>query len=249
MTSDPSVDLGRSRSVGQILRSTLALYTAYPWLFLVLAAAVMAPWDLVKLLITGHGPLGHAHHESFVEAQSLQLFDLVLIGPLIPALHAQAVVVIGDGVRPRLGSVASKGMRALPVVAIAAGLAGIAIEIGFFALLIPGILLWVRFSVVAQAAAIEQQGIRAAWRRSRQLARNHERHIFGLLLAIGLLTVGVVLGAFALTTGGATSPGAVALGIAIDTVLASLTALATALLYFDLLARQTEAPAVVPMTA
>lgn len=243
MGSDPTVDLERSRSVGQILRSTLTLYATYPWLFLSLAAAVMAPWDLVKLLITGHGPLGHAHHESFVETQSLKLFDLVLIGPLISALHAQAVLAIGDGARPRLGTVASNGVRALPVVAVAVGLAGIAIGIGFFALLVPGIILWVRFSVVAQAAAIERKGVRPAWRRSRELTRGHGLHIFGLLLAVGVLTVGIVLGAFALTTGAATSPGAVALGIAIDTVLASFTALATALLYFDLLARQAEVPA------
>lgn len=43
------IDLNRSRSVMEVMRSTLGLYGSYPWLLLILALGVMALWDLAKL--------------------------------------------------------------------------------------------------------------------------------------------------------------------------------------------------------
>jgi hypothetical protein len=182
-----------------------------------------------------------------LEREALNLLSLLLVGPLISALHVHAVVVIGEGRRPRIASVALSGVRVLPIVAIAALVAGVGIEIGFFALLIPGIVLWIRLSVVAQAAAIEQDGVRPALRRSWQLTHPHQEHILGLLFVVGVLAVGVAVGALALTTGSGSSPGTVALGIALNTIVTSFTALTTAVLYFDLLAREANpAPRRVP---
>jgi hypothetical protein len=239
-----TIDLSRDRSAAEIVRSTLSLYGDYPWLFLILAVVVMAPWDLAKLAVTGIGPLGHTSHVGFLERESLGLLDLLLISPLISAMHVQAVVVIGDAQRPRLGAVASKGLRVLPVVGVAALIAGVGVEIGFFALVIPGIVLWIRLLVVPQAAAIERNGVRDALRSSWRLTRDHGSHTFGLLLAMVIPTLGVVLGVRALDVGSSTSAGNVALGIAVNTIIASFTALVTALLYFDLLARQEQTRAV-----
>jgi hypothetical protein len=134
--------------------------------------------------------------------------------------------------------VASKGLRVLPVVGVSALIAGIGVEIGLFALAIPGIVLWIRLSVVPQAAAIEWGGVREALRRSWRLTHGHGSHILGLFFVFAIPTLGLVFGARALDAGSNTSAGNVALGIALDTIIASFTALATALLYFDLLARQ-----------
>jgi hypothetical protein len=244
MASTPALALDRTRSVRDILRSTLRLYSEYPWLFWTLALAVMAPWDLVKLAITGVGPIGHAHREGFVERESIALLGATLVVALISALHVHALVMIGQGRRPRLGSVAWSGVRVLPIVGAAAIIAAIGTEVGFFALVIPGIVLWIRWIVVAQAAAIEQPGVRPALRRSWQLTRGHERHVLGLILLVGVLVAAVGIGAGLLTNGRGTSPGAVAVGIVINTLIASFNALTTALLYFDLLARQEEAQAI-----
>lgn len=244
MESTPAIELDRTRSVGNILRSTLQLYSSYPWLFWTLALAVMLPWDLAKLAITGVGPFGHAPHEGFLEHESLQLFGATLIVALISALHVHAIVAIGEGQRPRLGSVAWSGVRVLPIVGAAAIIADVGTELGFFALLIPGIVLWIRLIVVAQAAAIERAGVRPALRRSWQLTRGHEWHVLGLILVVGVLVATVSVGAFLLTTGSGTSAGAVALGIVVNTVLASFSALTTALLYFDLRSRQEETQAI-----
>jgi len=198
---------------------------------------VVAPWELLRLLITGYGPLGH-FRESFLEKRSLELIDLSIVSPLISVMHVQAVVVIGEGRRPRLASVAMGGLRVLPVAGAAVVLAGVAIEIGFILLVIPGVLLAIRYAVVAQAAAVEQRGVRHAWRSSSELTSGYGWHVFGLFVVGGVPLAGVDVAALLLTTGAGTSAASLALGIALHTVVASLTALATALLYFDLLARR-----------
>jgi len=248
------------RSVGEIVASTARLYGIYPWLFLILAAAVMAPWDLVRLAVTGYGSLGHGHHEGVVEELSLELLSLALVVPLIAALHIRAAVVIGKGGRPRLRGIARSGVRVLPLVAAAALVGSVGVTAAFvaiavalsavgagvlaFLLLIPGVLVFIRLSVVAQAAAVEQDGVIHALRRSWQITRGCGLHVFGLLFVVGAATkVAVALGGLAVTSASHPSPGAIALGIAVDSMVASFTALTAALLYFDLIARQGEATA------
>ncbi len=114
------------------------------------------------------------------------------------------------------------------------------VAVGFVLLIIPGILLSLRWSVVAQAAAIEQEGWWPALSRSAQLASRHYLHILGLLLLTGLLTVVVMRGAAAIPLGSSSGIASVALGIAVHTLTASFAALALALLYFDLRSRQAQ---------
>ncbi len=189
--------------------------------FWTLALAVMAPWDLAKLAITGVGPFGHVHHEGFLERESIALLGATLIVALISALHVHAVLVIGEGRRPRLASVAWSGVRVLPIVGAAAVIADIGTEVGLFALLIPGIVLWISWIVVAQAAAIEHAGVRSALRRSWQLTRGHERHVLGLIVVVGVPVAMLGVGAVLLTKGRGTSVGAVAVGIVINALIVS----------------------------
>lgn len=180
----PAIDLDRERSTWTILRHTGKLYRDYPWLFVLLAATVIVPWDLLKLGITGAAPFGNIRHAGFLEREPLDLLNLSVIDPLVSALHIHAVARIGRGQRPRFAAVAKRGVTVLPTVAVAALIAGLAIEIGLLALVIPGIILWVRLCVVAQAAAVEPGGVRVALRRSWRLTRLDQGHILGLLLLV-----------------------------------------------------------------
>lgn len=233
-----TTDIERQRSVGEILSLALSMYRRYPLLFAALAVGVIAPYELAKLALTGAGPFGGGGSG---DAGAIVLFELlyyVLVGPLISALHVHAVVEIGAGREPRLGPVALRGLRVLPVVAAAQIVAGILIALGFVALIIPGILLSLGWAVVAQTAAIDHEGWMSALGRSRKLTAGHYLHVFGLQLTIGLLTglVGFVAGVSA--TGNAASVASVLIGIVVYTVLASFTALTLAILYFDLRARE-----------
>lgn len=238
--SSQTIDLDQPRSISEIVSAALVLYRRYPWLFAILALGVIGPYELIVLALTGTGPLATGSHGSTEVSLLLDLLDLSLVGPLISALHVHAVVMIGDGATPRVGEVALRGLRVLGIVVAAQIMATLGIALGFIALIIPGILLSLRWAVVAQAAAIEQEGWLPALRRSGRLASGHYGHIFGLLFFTGLLTVIVTRGAAAIPLGSSSGVASVAFGIAVHTLTASFMALAAALLYFDLRSRQAE---------
>jgi hypothetical protein len=227
------IDLDEQRSVGGILSATTRLYRRFPLLFLVLAVAVMGPYELGVLAITGYGPLRHGH-ESALVSRLVSLLRTSLITPLISALHMHAVAVIREGIRPRLGSVALRGLKVLPVVAAAEIAANIGIALGFIALIIPGIILSLRWGVVAQAAAIERQGWEDALRSSARLTKGSYGRIFALLLLLGVVGFAVHRAASAIPLGSISGASSVVVGIAIDSVIASLGALVFAVVYFDL---------------
>ena len=239
MEASRTTDLNCERSVGEILRTSLDVYRRYPLLFATLAVGVIAPFEVLRLVVTGNGPLGSS---GSANTGTLLLFELgyyVLVGPLISALHVHAVVEIGEGRTPALGEVAMRGLRVLPVVAAAEIVAGILIALGFVAFIIPGVLLALRWSVVAQTAAVDHEGWLPALRRSSRLAAGSYRHIFRLLFAVGVLTFVVGLLAGAVTAGGrGTGVAPVLIGIVVYTLIASFSALTLAILYFDLRARE-----------
>jgi hypothetical protein len=236
------IELDRERSIGEILRATLVLYRAFPLLFLILAAAVIVPYDLGVLAVTGHGPFGGAH-DNFGVRQLLNVLRFLLISPLISALHVHAVVMIGQSRRPQLAEVALLGLRVLPVVSAAEIVANVGILLGILAFIVPGVLLALRWSVVAQSAAVEHDGWLPALRRSRMLTADHYGHIFGLSVVAGAVTVGLRLGVATISFGGTSGAASVTLGLVVDTILASFSALTFAVLYFDLCAREAQPPA------
>jgi hypothetical protein len=230
------IGLDAERSTRQILTAGWALYRRFPWLFLTLAVAVMAPFDLAVLAILGVAPL-HGHHQSFPASLALTLLRGSLIGPLISALHIHALVVIGRGERPRLREVAVRGLEVLPVVVAADAVATVAAWVGFLLIVIPGVIATLMLAVSAQAAALERQGWIGALRRSRDLTDDHYLHVFTVLLWPGLLGAAALFGVGELPLRHPTGVASVLVGIAVESLVASYSALTLALLYFDLKSR------------
>lgn len=236
------LDASKPRSIAQIVRAAGALYWRYPLLFAILAAAAMVPFELIVLAATGYGPLRHGH-ENLGVSWLLLLIRSSLITPLISALHMHAVVTIAERRRPRLVEVARRGAMVLPVVAAAEIVADIGIFLGSIALVVPGILLAVRWAVVAQAAALEGEDWVDALRSSRRLTSGHGWHVVGLILLVGVLNAAVLFGARSIPLGSSSGAGSVAVGTTVETLVASFSALTLALLYFDLQARREVASA------
>lgn len=232
----PTPDPEQPRSARRLVAATLVLYRRYPLLFFILAAGVIVPYELIVLAATGAGPLAHASL-SFGLSSLLTLIELFLIGPLVSALHVHAVAEVKREREPELASVARQGLRVLPVVAAATIVSWLGITLGFFALVVPGIILMLRWYVVAQAAAIEHEGWLPALRRSRQLTKGHYGHIFVFAIYTGLITtVPTLLIGFAFGHH-STTVTSFLVGVLLQVLTWSFGALATALLYFDLRAR------------
>jgi hypothetical protein len=224
------------RSAGRLVIATLKLYRRYPLLFLILAASVIIPYELLVLAVAGSSQ-GAGDGASFAVEVPVGLAYWFLVTPLVSSLHVHAVTEVKNGREPRIGTVALHGLKVLPVVAAAAIASTIGIMLGFLALVIPGIILILRWAVVAQVAAIEHEGWIPALRRSADLSDGHYMHIFVFAFIAGVIANAPAVLAGVLIGFENTSAGAIVLSVAFSVVAASFAALAYALLYYDLLAR------------
>ncbi len=238
-----SVDLKRPKSVGELIADAVRCYRLYPGLFAQITLAVVVPYAMIVLLIDGRGLLSQGGGGASTALLVLVL-DLLLVGPLISALHVNAVVEIGQRRHPRVSAVLARGARVLPVVAAAQIVAAFGTSVGFILLIVPGVLLMARWAVVAQAAALENVSWIGALRRSGELTAGCYLHVLGLLISVAVINVVIArIGTALAGSGSGRSVVAVILGIVFEMVTLSFSALTSAMLYFDLQARQ-RAPAV-----
>jgi hypothetical protein len=226
----------RGRSTPRLIADTFGLYRRYPLLFFALAAAVIVPYELIVLAVTGDGGSTRSNADVTTELV-LTVLDLFLVASLVSALHVHGVADVRRGEEPRFGPIARRGLAALPVVCAATIMATFGIFLGSL-LIVPGLILWIRWLVVAQAAAIERDGWIAALRRSWALTQRTWLHALVFLVCITLIAgVPAVLLNLAL----ADQPTTVATflaGTLLTVIVISFSALATGLLYFDLRTRR-----------
>jgi hypothetical protein len=234
MKGRANVELDRPRSATELLGVTFQLYGRYPLLFPILAAGVVVPYLLIVLAITGQGPFEH-RHLSFVAGQLLSLSDVILVWPLVSALHVHAVRDVADGKEPHLVDVARRGLVGLPVVSAAVAITWVATTIGFFALFVPGVFLVLRWAVVAQTAALEGGSWRDALRRSANFTEDNYLHILGLFL-LSWLVVGLpsFLIGLLLFRNSDTTVVSFLVATTVWIIQSSFGALTTAVLFFDL---------------
>lgn len=241
MDGQAAIDLERPRSIPQLIGASFDLYFRVPILFVLLAAVVVVPWELVRLLITGAGPLGRVH-ESFLEGQLLTLPDYFLITPLVSALHVHAVREVGEGRRPGFVSTFRRSLPALPVVALATGVTWLGVTVGLFALVVPGFILLARWAVVSQSAALDGGSWTDAIRRSTDLTSGHRSHAFWTLIA-GWAVLGVPwFFLWKAVSHDTTTVASFVGGTAVEVVMRSFEAVVGAVLYFDLKGRAAVVP-------
>ncbi|HMT05631.1 MAG: hypothetical protein KDB48_02355 [Solirubrobacterales bacterium] len=144
-----------------------ALVLRITLLFSVLAAA------LTLLDLTG--PIGFAVSAGM----------LVLLGATYGGLITTVVCVPGqpDGIAELWGNVKPVLARLIWVTLITAAVA----ILGFFALIVPGLIIVTIWSVGGQVIVVERPGVQTALGRSFELVRGNGFRVFGYLLLLGLL--------------------------------------------------------------
>lgn len=237
-----NVPTARPLDLGGILDGAFSIYRGNVVALLGSVAVVVVPISLLEIVL---GPLG------FVVG--------VLVGVVTPAIGA---LVVGDVATGRVPSIGGVWRRLLPLVMplILTSLLVILAEVfGLILLVIPGVLCYVWFSLSAQVLAIENRRYGGAMARSRQLVKGSWWRVFGILIVISLVTgfgsfivSGVIqslLGIAGVGHGLSLIPKAgqqpdyssvsLVLSSAVGSVLvAPVTAVAIALLYFDLRLRK-----------
>lgn len=196
---------------------------------------MVAPYELLVLAATGRSPFAKQPH--LFTAIVLTVIEFVIVSPLISALYIHAVRSIDAGQAPRLSRVAVRGLAVLPTVAAAEIIATLGIAIGALAFIIPGVILLIRWAVVAQVAAVEDTDWVTALRRSGELTAGHYLHVLGVVFAAGVIAALVTNLGVTIVREQVTVP-ALTLGIVVETTARSFVALTLAVLFFDLLARR-----------
>ena len=153
-------------------------------------------------------------------------------GMVVEAAHD-----IMDGRRDHtVGSLLSSVRPVFLTLVFTGIVAGIAIAIGFVLLIVPGLFLMTIWALAAPVVVIERKGVMDALDRSRGLVRGHGWQVFAVIVV--LLLVNIVLGGVVQAILTAASDDV--LGFALSNLLTSvlvgpLSALAAAVLYFELL--------------
>jgi hypothetical protein len=233
------LNLGGTRTFGDLLADTVGLFTRHGTVFWSVTFLVVGP---AVLLIDG---VWGEQFENGVGAEGPAAYSLVsiaaflvVIPPIVTAMHVRVVQRLADGVRPTiLGAIREALGRLVPaVVTVALYVASVAV--GLALLVAPGIWFAVRYYFGAQAAVVDALGPVAALRRSGHVVGPEWGRCFGYLLGssfvLWLLTaiVSIPLAAIADALFGA--PGQVVASAVAQSAGTSLTALFGTLLFFEL---------------
>jgi hypothetical protein len=232
------LDLDRHRTLGELVGQTFELFGRHLATFLGLTLLVVAPIILVVDGGWGGALADGGDAEPSVGAATTSLaLSVVVIPPLVTALHVAVVQALGRGEQPAVGSALRAAAPRLAAAVGAVALYTMAVALGLLALVVPGVWLAVRWYFGAQAAVVDGLGPGDALRRSAQVVQTRWWRTFGVLIAFSLVTgvLGAGVGAIlrGIDNGAIYTSGYVLL----EAVVVSLTAIFGTLLFFDSRAR------------
>lgn len=241
MSDATPLDLDLPRGVGELLRTTLALFGRHSGLFLSMTLLVVAP---VTILVNGvwQGGLttGKGIGPVSIGAGLGVVVAMFSMPVLVTALHATVVRAMGEGRVPGVGeALRAAAPRFLPAVGAVLWYSLLA-GVGFLLLVVPGVWVLVSGYFAAQIAVLERRSPFAAVTRSVGFVRGRWWSTAGTLLA-GWLAWTVVFLPVDLAIG-RLHPGVayVTLLTVSSALKLSLSALFGTLLYFSLRASERE---------
>jgi hypothetical protein len=224
-----SLGLGEERAgdpdfrldVGSVIRRTFGIWAANLVSFSLVGLVAYLPALVLIALLAAAGSLNHL---------GVRVVDF--LGNILNLILAGAVTygVFRDlhGERAGAREVLGMGLSRLGGVWVTGVLMGVAVLVGLIALIVPGIVLLVRYWVAVPVAVIEAPGATASLSRSTELTQGNRWRVFAIAVVMGFVTiVGMfVLGILLALLDTAGSKGAASQAATSPLSLAALTVLA-----------------------
>ncbi len=217
--------------VGGVISRVWTIYVDQAPVLMPAAAVVFVATGIVAALLISGGTLG-----------GVLLAEVIAIvaGMLFTGMVVELVADVQDGRRDSTsGQLLKAAAPVLGQLILVGFIASIAIVIGLFALIVPGLILLTIWAVFVPVIVLERIPGLGSLGRSRELVRGNGWPVFGVLFVLFVL-VAVVSSAI----DGAAASAGTGVGIVVRVVVGVLTAplgsLAAAVLYFDLLAARGE---------
>lgn len=156
------------------------------------------------------------------------------LGTLYQGMVVRLVQDVQDGKRDHSVAQLLRSVEPVfwPLVGVSI-LFGIGVAVGFVLLVIPALILFVIWSVVAPVTVLERPGVWKAFGRSRELVRGNGWNVFGLIVIVWVIVFLVSIAA-GLIASGLGSFGHSLVQWAVNSAIAPVTALSASVLYFAL---------------
>lgn len=210
--------------VGGVIRRVFDIYVDQAPVLLPASAVVFVITGIVTALLVAASP-------------GLALLALLLSLVAMTLFTGMVVELVSDLQDGRRDHSAGDLLRAAaPVIGqlILVGIvAGIGIVIGFLLIIVPGLILITIWSVAAPVVVLERPGVFAALSRSRELVRGNGWQVFGVIFVLFFLVLFVSSGIEIAADSAGTAAGLVA-RVIVGVLSAPFSALAAAVLYFEL---------------
>jgi hypothetical protein len=182
--------MDRKLDVGGTLSQAFSIYGSQAGVLLPLAFALFLVVAIVGGLLAGI---------------SWVLVPIVFAISVIANTLYQGMVVtlvsdVQDGRRDSsVGDLVNSASPVILPLFLAGLLAGLAIAVGLFLLIVPGLILLTIWAVLAPVIVLERTGVMKAFGRSRELVRGNGWQVFGVIVCVFLivLVVRAILGAIA----------------------------------------------------
>jgi hypothetical protein len=172
-------------SVGDVIGEAFTLYGRFFWRLVATAAIVFVVLDLIGAVIDSIGL------SSVVGGLFLGIVGLVvtLIGSFwVQGALVEAVQDVRDGkIDTTIGELYDRVAPRLPALIAAGVLAAIGIGIGFILLIVPGLFLLTRWSLIVPAIVLEKKSAGDSFGRSNQLVKGASWPVFGVIVVSGII--------------------------------------------------------------
>jgi hypothetical protein len=215
--------------VGGVISRVFALYSKHLAVLLGVGAIIFIPLGIIEGVLT--------HSDSLI----IRLLGSVvgLIGTyLFVGAVVRLVQDLQDGsLDASVGGLISSISPVLVTLIIVGFLAGLATGIGFILCIVPGLFLLTIWAVVSPVVVVENAGVGQAFTRSRELVKGNGWQVFGVLVLFFVIeaVAGFVLVAILIALSD-TIILAIIAAILARLLLSPLQALASSVIYFDLIA-------------
>lgn len=226
-------------SMRRILLTSVAIYTRRPLLYVIVAGCVVTIYDVIAFVFTSHRPFGPSPEKLSVLSVSGGA-GLMFVMPVVAALYAYIVSMFRHVPTAPQVETGVSSLRVLPGVLASLVVAYLGIGVAGIFFVLPGLLLWLRWFVVAPIVAVERRGILGALKRSAQLTTGYYLRVLGLLLTLWAVVLIAAFCIHVVFAGYADGAGVVAVEVVVQGLIVSYLSLTIAVLYFDLSAHAPE---------
>jgi hypothetical protein len=214
----------RKLDVAAVIRRVFAIYVDQSPVLMPAAAVVFVFTGILTTVLTDAGS----------GLRLLALLVSLIATTLFTGMVVELVADVQDGRRD-----ASPGQLLRAVTPVLGQLIAVAIVaacgvlVGFLLLIVPGLVLITVWSVAAPVVVLERPPGLHALRRSRELVRGNGWQVFGVIVVLDVL-VAILAGVIDAVANSANTAAGIVVTVVLGVLTAPLSALAAAVLYFDL---------------